>query len=123
MSYSGYNASIVERYHVKLIGWTYKDFVNPSKIGTITDIRNLRDALKSGQCYWTRLSQTELEEHLRNCQENGEDIRRTRRQRSDKGKARKSRIESDDEDVENGPPAKKTKRGQGREGSSRGRGE
>src|ERR1700722_1745759 len=111
MSYSGYNTSIVERYRVKLIGWTYKDFVNPSKIGTITDVRNLRDALRSGQCHWTRLSQNEVETYL---QENGDETRKTRRQRSDKGKSRKNRIESDDEDdedIENQPPAKKAKHG------------
>jgi len=119
MNYCGYDTSVVERYRVKLVGWTYQDFVNPSKIGTINDIRKLRDALRSGECFWTRLNQDEVKTYLQNRKENGEGIQRTRRQRSDKGKARKRRIESDDEDIENSPPSKKTRRAQkGREGPS-----
>jgi hypothetical protein len=124
MNYSNYHTSIVERYKVKLVSWTYKDFVNPSKIGIIINICKLWDSLRSGLCYWVCLSQDKLQAHLcdiQTCQENGEDIGSSCHQCSDKGKACKHRIKSDNEDVENRPPAKKTKHGQkGREGLSTG---
>src|ERR1700722_6650160 len=121
MSYSDYITSIIERYRVKLTGWTYKDFVSPSKIGTITDIRNLRDALREGHCYWIRLSRNEVEAYLSDIQNRGEEIRRARHQRSDKGKVRKRKqrigLSEEDENVENEPPAKKVK---GRKGQGKG---
>jgi hypothetical protein len=64
MNYVNYDKEIVERYKVKLVGWTYERFVNPSHIGTVTDICKLRDALKSGECKWVKLNQHELQAHL-----------------------------------------------------------
>jgi hypothetical protein len=63
MNYATYEKSIVERYQVKLVGWTYDKFVNPSHIGTMTDICKLCDALKCGECHWVCLSQHELQDH------------------------------------------------------------
>ncbi|KAI5991177.1 hypothetical protein EDD15DRAFT_2169539, partial [Pisolithus albus] len=49
MNYSNYNTSIAKTYGVKLLGWpTGIPFVNPSSIGTISEIHKLCDSLKSG---------------------------------------------------------------------------
>src|ERR1700722_3839538 len=109
MNYCSYDISVVKCYQVKLVGWTYKDFVNPSKIGTINDICKLQDALRSGECFWTCLNQDELKVYLQNCKENGEGIQRTCHQQSDKGKACKGQIKSNNKDIENSPPSKKTR--------------
>jgi len=106
MNYANYDTAIVERYKVKLIGWTYEKFVNPSQIGTMTEICKLRDALKSGVCQWIRLGTAQVQAHsntLQERRENGEIIGRPRRQRSDKGKSRKRKSISDS-DMEDIPP-------------------
>src|ERR1700722_1825072 len=75
MNYANYNMAIVEHYKVKLIGWTYDKFVNPSLIGTMPDICMLRDALKSGECRWIKLDRHQLQAHrdeIKKRQENGE---------------------------------------------------
>jgi hypothetical protein len=102
MNYANYDTAIVERYKVKLTGWTYEKFVNPSHIGTMAEICKLRDALKSGTCHWVRLNAEQALAHSNALQErrtNGETIGRPRRQRSDKGKSRKRKDVSDSEDV------------------------
>jgi len=113
MNYANYNMAIVERYKVKLIGWTYDKFVNPSLIGTMPDICMLRDALKSGECKWIKLDRHQLQAHrdeIKKRQENGEVLGKPRRERSDKGKTRRRKDSSDaDEDVENIPPRRKGK--------------
>jgi hypothetical protein len=99
MNYATYEKSIVERYRVKLVGWTYDKFVNPSHIGTMTDICKLRDALKCGECHWVRLSQRELQDHR---EETGEIVAKQRRQRSDKGKTHKRKAATDENDQSQG---------------------
>ena len=64
MNYVNYDTSIVERYKVKLRGWpSGVKFTNPSEIGTMNEIRALRDALKNGECIWVSLSKREQEGH------------------------------------------------------------
>ena len=65
MNYSNYETTIVEVHSIKIVGWP-KDikFVNPSGIGTVGEIRKLRDALKSGECHWVKLTRAELSKHI-----------------------------------------------------------
>jgi hypothetical protein len=52
INYANYETSVVEAHSVKLVGWPQDiNFVNPSGIGTVGEIRRLRDALKSGDCH------------------------------------------------------------------------
>ena len=60
MNYTNYDTFIVGCYKVKVVGWTYEKFVNPSHIGTMTDICKLHDALKSGKCKWIKLDKNQL---------------------------------------------------------------
>lgn len=64
MNYVNYDTVIVEQYKIKLVGWTYSEFINPSKISRIDDVRKLRNALKSGACHWIRLSVRQHQEHV-----------------------------------------------------------
>ena len=41
MNYVNYDAKVVDRYHTKLVGWTYRDFISPFDIHTVDDIRLL----------------------------------------------------------------------------------
>ena len=92
MNYANYEKSVIERYKVKLVGWTYHQFVNPGEISTVEDARKLRDALKCGACRWVRLTRQEAADHsadIENRRAQGEEIGRARKQRSDKGVKRK----------------------------------
>jgi hypothetical protein len=93
MSYVNYERDIVTKYKVKLTGWppTVK-FASPSEIGTVDDIRLLRQALKVGDCKWmvqTRRQQLAHAEVLAARVAAGEVVGKKRKQRSDKGKTRK----------------------------------
>ncbi|KAG1860607.1 hypothetical protein DFJ58DRAFT_778195 [Suillus subalutaceus] len=82
MNYSNYETSVVETYR----------FVNPSNIGTVGDIRKLRDALKTHTCYWAALSPAEVKTHaseLDTRRSAGEAVRKPRKKRSDAGVPRK----------------------------------
>ncbi|KAG1837872.1 hypothetical protein C8R48DRAFT_622607, partial [Suillus tomentosus] len=64
MNYHNYETAIVETYGVRLVGWPHGvNFISPSNIGTVGDIRKLRDALKARTCYWTVLSPAEIKAH------------------------------------------------------------
>jgi hypothetical protein len=93
MNYSNYETSIVETYGVRLVGWPLGvKFVNPSNIGTVGDIRKLRDALKARTCYWAALSSAEVKTHASELDARrsaGEAIRKPRKKRSDAGVPRK----------------------------------
>ncbi|KAG1888190.1 hypothetical protein F4604DRAFT_1570108 [Suillus subluteus] len=83
MNYSNYEMSVVETYGVRLVGWPDGvKFISPSNIGTIGDIRKLRDALKAHTCYWTTLSPAEVKAHaseLATCRSAGEVIQKPRK--------------------------------------------
>jgi hypothetical protein len=92
MSYIKYERDIVSKYKVKLVGWplTVK-FANPSEIGTVDDIRHLRQVLKIGECKWvvlTRRQQIAHEEIFAAKVASGELVGKKRKERSDKGKTR-----------------------------------
>ena len=64
MNYLNYETSIVQGWGVKLVGWPDGiSFVNPSHLGTVSDLRRICDVLKSKTCYWTALTAKECEDH------------------------------------------------------------
>lgn len=112
MNYINYDVAIVQQRRVRLVGWPKSvAFVNPSLIGTVGDIRTLRDELKCGQCHWVKLTASQLKAHIKNLddrREQGLSVGTKRKPRSDKGKKRKRT-----DDKENEPPKKKRKSKQG----------
>ncbi|KAG2336450.1 hypothetical protein BDR05DRAFT_864917, partial [Suillus weaverae] len=64
MNYPNYIKSIVLSYSIILDGWPATiPFTSPWNIHTVSEIRELRDALKAGTCAWKRLTKTELEKY------------------------------------------------------------
>ncbi|EGN92822.1 hypothetical protein SERLA73DRAFT_156763 [Serpula lacrymans var. lacrymans S7.3] len=56
-----YETAIVSLHGVKIVGWpTNIPFVNPSAIGIVTEIWQLRDAWRNGTCHWIKLTQSQL---------------------------------------------------------------
>ncbi|KAJ7704551.1 hypothetical protein B0H17DRAFT_921246, partial [Mycena rosella] len=93
MNYVSYRKVIVLGAGCILKGYPFEgEPVNPNSINDVESIWKLRNALKSGKCFWYRLSQREKElerleyEHLI---EEGEIQEHTRKTRSDKNKPRK----------------------------------
>ncbi|KAG1794347.1 uncharacterized protein HD556DRAFT_1236853 [Suillus plorans] len=93
MNYHNYETAIVETYGIRLVGWPHGvNFISPSNIGTVGDIRKLRDALKARTCYWTVLSPAEIKAHTAELEARcsaGDVIRKPRKKRSDAGVPRK----------------------------------
>ncbi|KAG0696204.1 hypothetical protein DFH29DRAFT_1004751 [Suillus ampliporus] len=93
MNYNNYDTAIVETYGVRLVGWPQGvKFISPSNIGTVGDIRKLRDALKGRTCYWKALTQAEVKAHSAELEARhsaGEVVRKPRKKRSDSGVPRK----------------------------------
>ena len=111
MNYVNYEIAIKYKHHVELIGWpTSIPFANPSKIGTVGPLKNLRDALKVGTCIWKQMSvanNAKLKLKVASMQESGKTIGTGRRQQSDAGVKCKSKAsknvstdveDSDDDD-------------------------
>ncbi|KAH7904823.1 hypothetical protein BJ138DRAFT_978571, partial [Hygrophoropsis aurantiaca] len=92
MNYLNYDVGIVEAHKVKLVGWPDGvPFMTPSNIGTVGEVRKLRDALKSGTCHWKNLTQRESDLHTEELQRRrkaGEAVGGTRKARSDAGTLR-----------------------------------
>jgi hypothetical protein len=90
MNYVNYDNNIVLSHKCKIINWVGK-FVNPSEIGSIEQLRSLRDAWASGSARWIRLSAPQLKAHMvevEKLREDGEIIVKVRKQRSDAGQSR-----------------------------------
>ena len=67
MNYAKYETAIMQQYS---IGWPKSiKFVNPSQIGTVLEIRTLRDDLRSGACHWVKLTKSQLAAHVANLEE------------------------------------------------------
>jgi hypothetical protein len=111
MNYVNYDRVIVLGLGVKLVGWPKTvNFVKPSSIGSVIDARTLRDALKSGECHWIKLTARQIEDHRAEVERRkteGETVGRPRKKRSDAGKKRKQRSS---DNIENERPTKKTRR-------------
>lgn len=115
MNYQNYDAQIVLRLGVKLIGWTYHSFISPYEIYTIDNLQNLHDALVCGACFWMRLSKREMTQHKADIEKRelmGEVVRK---ERSDKGvpkgpKKKQGAQEADEDSDEDEPKAGPSKR-------------
>ncbi|KAJ3769673.1 hypothetical protein FB446DRAFT_706043 [Lentinula raphanica] len=119
MNHASYHKSIVEKYHIRLIGLpdcpVFKEAHGPVKPHDIKDqatLEALFTVLESGTCRWSKMNENEIKEHSGwlATQEVKE-----RAVRSDKGKKRGSRQrddEDDDEDdgIENEGPSQKRPR-------------
>jgi hypothetical protein len=92
MCYVKYEQDIVSKHKVELVGWPAAiKFSNPSKIGTVKEIRKLRQALKVGDCKWiaqSRRQQAAYAAMLAVKEAAGERVIKKRKERSDKGKMR-----------------------------------
>jgi hypothetical protein len=111
MNYMNYETSVVQTYSVCLVGWpkTVK-FVNPSQIGTVLEIRTLRDDLNSRACHWVKLTKPQLAARIADIEarcEQGETIGKKRKKRSDAGTSHKRKQPSADQ--ENEGPSKRSK--------------
>ncbi|KAG1796179.1 uncharacterized protein BJ212DRAFT_1215182, partial [Suillus subaureus] len=64
MNYKNYKTAVSETYAVQLIGWPSSiDFISPSNIRIIDEIRKLCDALKARTCYWALLTPAKIKAH------------------------------------------------------------
>jgi hypothetical protein len=111
MNYANYEKAIVLLHGVKVVGWPLDDFVSPSDVTNITDMRKLRDAWKAGACKWVRLTQAELDAHCASIEvreSSGEVVGKPRKKRSDAGVARGKRRRDDKENA--GPKGPRSKR-------------
>jgi hypothetical protein len=117
MNYSNYDMRVIQKYQVKLIGWTYNKFVSPFEIHTIDDVRTLVEALRCGRCHWVRLTATEVTKNARDVEArkaSGETVGKPRKVRSDLGSKRPRKGNADDDDDDGGSnneagPSKKRK--------------
>ena len=121
MQYVHYEEEIVLKRGVKLVGWTYDNIVNPSTLSSaIQPLRNLRDAIKQGQCHFRRLSPQEVNNFKATYEDKvrqGQIVRRQRKPRKDKGVRRRKATgttapleedsEASDSDDDRPPPQKK----------------
>ncbi|KAJ3514614.1 hypothetical protein NLJ89_g2284 [Agrocybe chaxingu] len=109
MQYVNYEELIVQRYGVELVGWTYEKFVNPSELSTsLPALRELLDAINSGECRFAKLSPLAVKaRHIEYQKKVDEGLIpvKTRKQRKDKGTKRKrsggDQTAADDSDKEN----------------------
>lgn len=117
MNYSNYDMQVIQKFQVKLVGWTYNKFLSPFEINTIDDVRTLVQALRCGRCHWVRMTVTEVTKHANDVEARkaaGETVGKPRKIRSDLGskKPRKRTDRDDDEGSNNEPmagPSKKRK--------------
>lgn len=102
MNYINYKTSIVQKYHVQLVGWPADiPFVNPHQLTTSAAAKSLQNSLTVSTCKWVSLSKRQQKEHaitLAADIEGGQVVGRKRKVRSDKGKKRKQADDEDDED-------------------------
>ena len=57
------------KYGVELHGWPLAKLKNPSNIMSLGDLESVSKVLKDGTCGWVRLRNDELEEWLKECEE------------------------------------------------------
>ncbi|KAJ7105535.1 hypothetical protein C8R44DRAFT_745698 [Mycena epipterygia] len=94
MNYVQYWKSVVLNHGVRLKGWPLEgDPVNPTSIHNIESIRKVCDALKSGECFWYKMTEREKAEaraEYEDMVEEGLVTEVKRKERSDKNKRRKA---------------------------------
>ncbi len=100
MNYVNYDRAIIQKLHVKLVGWPEKlNFTTPHLIYTVDDARLLRHCLREKTCHWVKLSNKEVVEHFAEMiakERNGGIVGRKRKTRSDKGVIKKQAITARD---------------------------
>lgn len=102
MNYNNYDTKVVQKYRVKIIGWTHNKLISPFNIHTVDELRTLRDALRCGACYWARMTKAELTRHSKEMEMResaGEVVVVKRKERSDKGKKKgpRAKLGADEE--------------------------
>ncbi|KAF7965691.1 hypothetical protein HWV62_42223, partial [Athelia sp. TMB] len=122
MRYISYDVDIVEKHHIKIIGWPTQDvrFVKPADM-TPQELRKIIKAFKTGAAYWRPLTNREkkkVEDDARQREEAGILAKRQRAIRSDRGRTHKRKSAGD---KENGPARKRARGDNSGEGSSTGK--
>lgn len=86
MEYVNYD-KMMQDLKVALLGWpkTVK-FANPSTIGTVGELKVLRDDLKSGKCHWQKQSVGQLAARKAELEAQGQTLNKKRKRRADAGK-------------------------------------
>jgi len=89
MNYINYHMSIVQKHHIKLLGWPVDiPFVNPHQITSIAMARKLQQALALGTCKWVAMTRQQWKDHAAVLEldiEGGKTVGKKRKSRSDKG--------------------------------------
>ena len=95
MRYVNYEEEIVIRYGIKLEGWTYENFKNPSELSSsVPPLRALSEAIDNGTCKFVKLTAAEkkkFEQEFNAKVQTGEVILRKRKIRKDAGKKKAKR--------------------------------
>ena len=104
MNYANYKTSIVQKYHVQLLGWPSDiPFANPHQITTAAAAKSLQNALSTSTCKWVAMSKRQQKEHtimLAAEVEGGQVIGKKRKVCSDKGKRRGKPASEDEMNVD-----------------------
>ncbi|KAJ7690882.1 hypothetical protein B0H17DRAFT_1134149 [Mycena rosella] len=103
MQYMFYTEEIVLRYNVVLVGWTADKFCNPSELSSsILVLTTLRDAIKSGECKWVKVSAADMKIRRAEWKADvaaGKVLARSRNLRSDLGQKRPRPASEDNGDA------------------------
>jgi hypothetical protein len=119
MNYPNYEHQIMQKHQVKLVGFTFHEFISPFNISTVNDLRILRDALRCGSCCWVRMTKGEVARHsvdLAAREAGGAVVGKKRKGRSDKGMTRGPRrkkdlpVDDDEEEEQIAPGPSSSKR-------------
>ena len=106
MNYVNYNTSIVQKYHVQLLGWPSDiPFKNPHQLTTVAAAKSLQNTLVVSTCKWVIMSKWQQKEHLTTLAadaEGGQVTGKKRKVRSDKGKRCGKQPDNQDNEDENG---------------------
>lgn len=107
MSYVHFKVDVAQPYNLKMIGWpTEINFANPSNIGRIDHLRDIRDKIRTGEIRFEALSLDEaraLEHEIEVLRTKQDGQRKMRKERKDKGMTHaKRRDEESDRDEESG---------------------
>lgn len=108
MNYNNYEVNVVLKYKVRLMGWPHDKFISPYNFNTIDELRDLRDALRCGSCFWMGLSKRQITQHMKEMKEwteAGEVIGKKRKERSDKGSKKGPRNQPVGDDADEGEVA------------------
>ncbi len=91
MSYVHFTRDIELQYHITIKGWTAEHFCNPSDLSNnVDELTKLRDALKSGDCKFVRLTDEQHAEIKKRYDADVEaGIAPQRKKRKDAGEKRK----------------------------------